>query len=217
MEKVSIPYGCPYSANTEYVQYAFLPVESVLYQHKEVVTIGCTCLLKCLLIIYFFFCAFAETKPGNGLCKTGNIALFGNVVYSGLLNDHFWHFGVPLVTRLVSDSLLSAFITDPHQWHIHVHLWLALTTFYSRLHAEHFWLVFKDTSFLILRISIISMNYHEVQENFINLYQFGFLYHAWSTVSWIYLLMVVLKNCRLFFLCSLYSVTEIHKVVVDVC
>ncbi|ROI81908.1 hypothetical protein DPX16_22143 [Anabarilius grahami] len=41
-----------------------------------------------------------ETKPGNGLCKTGSIALFGNVVYSGLLNDHFWHFGVPLVTRL---------------------------------------------------------------------------------------------------------------------
>ncbi|XP_046710340.1 RNA binding protein fox-1 homolog 3 isoform X1 [Silurus meridionalis] len=44
--------------------------------------------------------SWAETKPGNGLCKTGNIALFGNVVYSGLLNDHFWHFGVPLVTRL---------------------------------------------------------------------------------------------------------------------
>ncbi|XP_048026869.1 RNA binding protein fox-1 homolog 3 isoform X7 [Megalobrama amblycephala] len=41
-----------------------------------------------------------KTKPGNGLCKTGSIALFGNVVYSGLLNDHFWHFGVPLVTRL---------------------------------------------------------------------------------------------------------------------
>ncbi|KAL4648129.1 hypothetical protein GN956_G8341 [Arapaima gigas] len=37
-----------------------------------------------------------ETKPGNGLCKSGTI-----VVYSGLLNDHFWHFGVPLVTRLV--------------------------------------------------------------------------------------------------------------------
>ncbi|XP_016335681.1 RNA binding protein fox-1 homolog 3-like isoform X1 [Sinocyclocheilus anshuiensis] len=44
--------------------------------------------------------SWAETKPGNGLCKTGSIALFGNVVYSGLLNDHFWHFGVPLVTRL---------------------------------------------------------------------------------------------------------------------
>uniref|UniRef100_A0A8B9HHK3 RNA binding protein fox-1 homolog n=1 Tax=Astyanax mexicanus TaxID=7994 RepID=A0A8B9HHK3_ASTMX len=41
-----------------------------------------------------------KTKPGNGLCKSGSIALFGNVVYSGLLNDHFWHFGVPLVTRL---------------------------------------------------------------------------------------------------------------------
>uniref|UniRef100_A0A6Q2YFL6 RNA binding protein fox-1 homolog 3 n=1 Tax=Esox lucius TaxID=8010 RepID=A0A6Q2YFL6_ESOLU len=25
---------------------------------------------------------------------------FGNVVYSGLLNEHIWHFGVPLVTRL---------------------------------------------------------------------------------------------------------------------
>nr|XP_055031574.1 RNA binding protein fox-1 homolog 3 isoform X4 [Misgurnus anguillicaudatus] len=44
--------------------------------------------------------SWAEIKPGNGLCKTGSIALFGNVVYSGLLNDHFWHFGVPLVTRL---------------------------------------------------------------------------------------------------------------------
>ncbi|KAK3529625.1 hypothetical protein QTP70_032043, partial [Hemibagrus guttatus] len=48
-----------------------------------------------------FLFAPPETKPGNGLCKTGNIALFGNVVYSGLLNDHFWHFGVPLVTRLL--------------------------------------------------------------------------------------------------------------------
>ncbi|KAA0725038.1 hypothetical protein E1301_Tti010652 [Triplophysa tibetana] len=45
-----------------------------------------------------------ETKPGNGPCKTGSIALFGNVVYSGLLNDHFWHFGVPLVTRLGRSS-----------------------------------------------------------------------------------------------------------------
>ncbi|XP_054860422.1 RNA binding protein fox-1 homolog 3 isoform X8 [Amphiprion ocellaris] len=44
--------------------------------------------------------SWAETKPGSGLCKPGTIALFGNVVYSGLLNDHFWHFGVPLVTRL---------------------------------------------------------------------------------------------------------------------
>ncbi|XP_023678459.1 RNA binding protein fox-1 homolog 3 isoform X3 [Paramormyrops kingsleyae] len=44
--------------------------------------------------------SWAETKPGNGLCKSGTITLFGNVVYSGLLNDHFWHFGVPLVTRL---------------------------------------------------------------------------------------------------------------------
>ncbi|XP_066560739.1 RNA binding protein fox-1 homolog 3 isoform X2 [Amia ocellicauda] len=44
--------------------------------------------------------SWAETKPGNALCKSGTIALFGNVVYSGLLNDHFWHFGVPLVTRL---------------------------------------------------------------------------------------------------------------------
>ncbi|TNN41552.1 hypothetical protein EYF80_048266 [Liparis tanakae] len=46
-------------------------------------------------------CCFAETKqPGSGLCKPGTIALFGNVVYSGLLNEHFWHLGVPLVTRL---------------------------------------------------------------------------------------------------------------------
>ncbi|XP_034564709.1 RNA binding protein fox-1 homolog 3 [Notolabrus celidotus] len=44
--------------------------------------------------------SWAETKPGSGLCKPGTIALFGNVVYSGLLNEHFWHFGVPLVTRL---------------------------------------------------------------------------------------------------------------------
>ncbi|XP_058477162.1 RNA binding protein fox-1 homolog 3 isoform X8 [Solea solea] len=44
--------------------------------------------------------SWAETKPGIGLCKPGTIALFGNVVYSGLLNEHFWHFGVPLVTRL---------------------------------------------------------------------------------------------------------------------
>nr|XP_057918389.1 RNA binding protein fox-1 homolog 3 isoform X3 [Doryrhamphus excisus] len=42
--------------------------------------------------------SWAETKPG--LCKPGTIALFGNVVYSGLLNEHFWHFGVPLITRL---------------------------------------------------------------------------------------------------------------------
>ncbi|XP_041744947.1 RNA binding protein fox-1 homolog 3 isoform X3 [Coregonus clupeaformis] len=45
--------------------------------------------------------SWAETKPGSGLCKEqGTIALFGNVVYSGLLNEHIWHFGVPLVTRL---------------------------------------------------------------------------------------------------------------------
>uniref|UniRef100_A0A3Q3GA44 RNA binding fox-1 homolog 3 n=2 Tax=Labrus TaxID=30799 RepID=A0A3Q3GA44_9LABR len=44
--------------------------------------------------------SWAETKPGSGLCKPGTIALFGNVVYNGLLNEHFWHFGVPLVTRL---------------------------------------------------------------------------------------------------------------------
>ncbi|XP_010793296.1 RNA binding protein fox-1 homolog 3 isoform X7 [Notothenia coriiceps] len=37
---------------------------------------------------------------GNTLCKSGNIAVFGNVVYSGLLNDHLWHLGVPLFTRL---------------------------------------------------------------------------------------------------------------------
>uniref|UniRef100_A0A4W6CN11 Uncharacterized protein n=1 Tax=Lates calcarifer TaxID=8187 RepID=A0A4W6CN11_LATCA len=38
---------------------------------------------------------------GNTLCKSGSIAVFGNVVYSGLLNDHLWHLGVPLFTRLV--------------------------------------------------------------------------------------------------------------------
>ncbi|XP_029292632.1 RNA binding protein fox-1 homolog 3-like isoform X2 [Cottoperca gobio] len=37
---------------------------------------------------------------GNTLCKSGNIAVFGNVVYGGLLNDHLWHLGVPLFTRL---------------------------------------------------------------------------------------------------------------------
>ncbi|AWP19405.1 putative RNA binding protein fox-1 -like 3-like [Scophthalmus maximus] len=36
----------------------------------------------------------------NTLCKSGSIAVFGNVVYSGLLNDHLWHLGVPLFTRL---------------------------------------------------------------------------------------------------------------------
>ncbi|KAM8730084.1 RNA binding protein fox-1 homolog 3-like isoform 4-T9 [Acanthopagrus schlegelii] len=44
--------------------------------------------------------SWAESKPGSGLCKPGTIALFGNVVCSGLLNEHFWHFGVPLITRL---------------------------------------------------------------------------------------------------------------------
>ncbi|KAF3845928.1 hypothetical protein F7725_003006 [Dissostichus mawsoni] len=48
----------------------------------------------------------AATRPvnGNTLCKSGNIAVFGNVVYSGLLNDHLWHLGVPLFTRLVGKS-----------------------------------------------------------------------------------------------------------------
>ncbi|KAK6301476.1 hypothetical protein J4Q44_G00275290 [Coregonus suidteri] len=46
-----------------------------------------------------------ETKPGSGLCKQhGTIALFGNVVYSGLLNEHIWHFGVPLVNRLRAEE-----------------------------------------------------------------------------------------------------------------
>ncbi|XP_069373648.1 RNA binding protein fox-1 homolog 3 isoform X7 [Paralichthys olivaceus] len=44
--------------------------------------------------------SWAEIKPGSGACKPGTIALFGNVVYSGLLNDHLWHFEVPLVTGL---------------------------------------------------------------------------------------------------------------------
>lgn len=51
---------------------------------------------------------FAETKPGSGLCKPGTIALFGNVVYSELLNEHLWHFGLPLITRLVSQFFFSS-------------------------------------------------------------------------------------------------------------
>ncbi|CAJ1075566.1 RNA binding protein fox-1 homolog 3-like isoform X4 [Xyrichtys novacula] len=43
---------------------------------------------------------------GNTLCKSGSIAVFGNVVYSGLLNDHLWHLGVPLFTRLLIEHLL---------------------------------------------------------------------------------------------------------------
>ncbi|XP_061605158.1 RNA binding protein fox-1 homolog 3-like isoform X7 [Phyllopteryx taeniolatus] len=39
-------------------------------------------------------------ETGNALCKSGSIGVFGNVVYSGLLNDHLWHLGVPLFTRL---------------------------------------------------------------------------------------------------------------------
>ncbi|XP_049615665.1 RNA binding protein fox-1 homolog 3 isoform X4 [Syngnathus scovelli] len=45
-----------------------------------------------------YSCSSEETKPG--VFKPGPIALFGNVLYSGLFNEHFWHFGVPLVTRL---------------------------------------------------------------------------------------------------------------------
>lgn len=44
---------------------------------------------------------FLRVPAGNTLCKSGSIAVFGNVVYSGLLNDHLWHLGVPLFTRLV--------------------------------------------------------------------------------------------------------------------
>ncbi|XP_035468411.2 RNA binding protein fox-1 homolog 3 isoform X2 [Scophthalmus maximus] len=44
--------------------------------------------------------SWAELKPGSGPYKPGTIALFGKVVYSGLLNKHFWHFGAPFVTRL---------------------------------------------------------------------------------------------------------------------
>lgn len=51
---------------------------------------------------WFNYCVnFVETKPGSSLCKPGTIALFGNVVYSGLLNKHFWH----PVTKLVSFKL----------------------------------------------------------------------------------------------------------------
>lgn len=45
--------------------------------------------------------SFLCVPAGNTLCKSGSIAVFGNVVYSGLLNDHLWHLGVPLFTRLV--------------------------------------------------------------------------------------------------------------------
>lgn len=46
-------------------------------------------------------CVSLCPPAGNTLCKSGSIAVFGNVVYSGLLNDHLWHLGVPLFTRLV--------------------------------------------------------------------------------------------------------------------
>uniref|UniRef100_A0AAV2KEZ8 Uncharacterized protein n=1 Tax=Knipowitschia caucasica TaxID=637954 RepID=A0AAV2KEZ8_KNICA len=46
---------------------------------------------------------------GNTLCKSGSIAVFGNVVYSGLLNEHLWHLGVPLFTRLVRTTATWAF------------------------------------------------------------------------------------------------------------
>ncbi|XP_031717778.1 RNA binding protein fox-1 homolog 3 isoform X2 [Anarrhichthys ocellatus] len=49
---------------------------------------------------------------GNTLCKSGSIAVFGNVVYSGLLNDHLWHLGVPLFTRLPPPSAFSLEHTD---------------------------------------------------------------------------------------------------------
>ncbi|KAF6737334.1 hypothetical protein FQA47_016100 [Oryzias melastigma] len=45
-------------------------------------------------------CKPGAPPAGNTLCKSGSIAVFGNVVYSGLLNDHLWHLGVPLFTRL---------------------------------------------------------------------------------------------------------------------
>ncbi|XP_074476580.1 RNA binding protein fox-1 homolog 3 isoform X7 [Sebastes fasciatus] len=53
-----------------------------------------------LTVVKKDLCYLAETKPGSGLCKPGTIALFGNVVSNGLLNEHFWHIGFPLVTRL---------------------------------------------------------------------------------------------------------------------
>lgn len=45
---------------------------------------------------------------GNTLCKSGSIAVFGNVVYSGLLNEPLWHLGVPLFTRLVRAAATAA-------------------------------------------------------------------------------------------------------------
>ena len=67
-----------------------------------------SCPFQCLCFLCF--------PAGNTLCKSGNIAVFGNVVYSGLLNDHLWHLGVPLFTRLVraAGTLTSILSEDFH-------------------------------------------------------------------------------------------------------
>lgn len=53
---------------------------------------------------------------GNTLCKSGSIAVFGNVVYSGLLNEHLWHLGVPLFTRLVRAALAPHITLTSHTY-----------------------------------------------------------------------------------------------------
>lgn len=60
-------------------------------------------------------------SAGNTLCKSGSIAVFGNVVYSGLLNDHLWHLGVPLFTRLVraAAAAAEAHLTDVQSFFRH--------------------------------------------------------------------------------------------------
>uniref|UniRef100_A0A3Q2YQN6 RNA binding protein fox-1 homolog 3 n=1 Tax=Hippocampus comes TaxID=109280 RepID=A0A3Q2YQN6_HIPCM len=54
-----------------------------------------------------------KPNPSNALCKSGSIGVFGNVVYSGLLNEHLWHLGVPLFTRLVTPSPPPATTASP--------------------------------------------------------------------------------------------------------
>ncbi|CAL8264685.1 unnamed protein product [Gadus morhua 'NCC'] len=53
---------------------------------------------------------------GNTLCKTGSTSVFGNVVYTGLLNDHLWHLGVPLFTRLTPAATYYLIPEDACDW-----------------------------------------------------------------------------------------------------
>lgn len=73
----------------------FLSEQSVLLLECMHLPLAASCPFQWRLAV--FLCVPA----GNTLCKSGSIAVFGNVVYSGLLNDHLWHLGVPLFTRLV--------------------------------------------------------------------------------------------------------------------